>query len=61
MILKEHATLEGSLMKSGACAGQLRAVSDPRHTKHHPYPFTIRTFSREPNPLVMTGKLNKIK
>jgi len=47
-------------MKSDASAGQLRAASDPRHMKHHPYPLTIRVFSREPNPLVMTVKL-KIK
>lgn len=48
-------------MKSDACAGQLSAASDPRHMKHRPYHLTIRVFSREPNPLVMTVKLKKKK
>lgn len=48
-------------MKSDACAGRLRAASDPRHMKHRPYPLTIRAFSRDPNPLVMTVKLKKKK
>lgn len=44
-------------MKSDVRAGQLRAASDPRHMKHWPYTLTLMVFSREPNPLIMTGEL----
>lgn len=43
-------------MKSDACAGQLSCARSQAY-ETSPLSLTIRVFSREPNPLVMTATL----